>query len=195
MDYILRDLKHEHSAKIRDIMMFDDDRIRELAGQFFEGSGIFAKDGSEPSEDDRFRIMKQIIAMRKRLGFLTMDRYSIGEYRDGTDCSAGRLNHYYFEEEHYTSDGCFDGGGGNYEVEYYDYYLIFSRVGTDTSWEEMKASKERADSKTAKQEENRWYYDADLEDETVPVFFNYDELYMLDPFGMKGIFKWERVIM
>lgn len=206
---IVRELKHRTLKDLKlgkpslepTKLLFSDDHINTLSEQFFRDAGILAVDGSAMSGPEKLEAMKHIISFAQQVDYIARIKYGFEEDYSGTICSSGSFKHYIgkITEMETESDGCFDGGGGNYtlvETGHYEYRYVSFSVVKDVSWDELRSDYIRSQRDHYKHyhkiydyDDQHWQYYGDNEDDSTSVIVS-GNLYLLDPFGMKGIFMY-----
>ena len=188
-DLRLGDLKSGEEFKGADILLLDEEKIRQCAIQFFSEGTIRNRAGHRPTSEEKYRFMCRMIEFGQH-----WRRNEFANHRKDVTCSPGWFSHCYMEREEH----CYDGGSGGTDTVTRE--LIFSRVTKSRGELEAKLKEEltvwlrrwKEADKVIRQCKESWLYDGTLTDETIPVLLCGGRLYLMDPFGMQGIFCFTR---
>lgn len=180
----LRDLRHSTSTRTPDIMLFSEEKIRELTEEFFSGKAGESMSARQKND-----------AMTEMIKYVQCWRRSQCDRRvncDATSCGSGYLCHTFSEWEVH----CYD--GGNCGTDIANRKVSISLL--DTTWEEqevrcLKIYRSLLD-RTGEPEERvrkikeSWEYDGTLKREDCQVLLcGRSSLILLNPFGIEGIVK------
>ena len=183
----LGDLRCSEKPLGATILQLSDRQIRDSAEKFFSDGTILTTDGQKPAKQEKYQFMCRVIEYGRRLC-----RIDFANRKDHVSCSAGYFCHCYMERE----VSCYD--GGNCGTDTMTRELIFRK--SKKSWTDVKDEyKEELISimrrgkdpeQWLRQEKDRWCYEGVLEEENIPVLICRGHLFLLNPFGMEGVFEY-----
>jgi len=146
-------------------------------------SDFFGHQSSSGAIADMLRFARHLDAV--------IEKYWCQKLINLTECAKGHLSITYVRIPEFTSvySGCYDGGGGNFELEDDGATLkaLHFEKMDDVSWDELK--RVQMNEKDFERYRRQWGHSDYHEFGSTPVILSGNGLYMLDPFGLKGLYR------
>lgn len=184
-----------------EITIFEFSQPESAAELFFDNTSIKSAEGAPLTEDQKTEAIKKIGKFAQQL-YGVRSKAAKSERRGQAEVTSGRISevYYYNKDSYETCDHCYDGGNCSCDecTEYVTTTeaLVFYRLGEREEWPALKECQAKESAGRSREEQKNihsdclriWGLEQTLSGDFLEMIITRSKLYLLDPFGMEGVF-------